>query len=92
MADNGSSAFVQRQRLLAMCGWETRVMPFSVGGAHASAAADASASGGNSSSQQPAGSENNCTGQSVATGQQVRDKARWVPGSTLGENLLPTKV
>ena len=31
IAAGGAPAFAQRQRLLALCGWETRVMPFAVG-------------------------------------------------------------
>ncbi len=56
LADSSTPAFAQRQRLLALCGWETRVMPFAVGKAPAPAPASAGvlASGGDSSIQQPA--------------------------------------
>ena len=54
LADSGTPAFVQRQRLLALCGWETRVMPFAIGKAPAPAGAGVSASGGDYSTQQPA--------------------------------------
>ncbi len=43
IAASGAAAFAQRQRLLALCGWETRVMPFAVGEGHSTAPSEAAA-------------------------------------------------
>ena len=43
IAASSTPAFAQRQRLLALCGWETRVMPFAVGEGRGAAAFKAAA-------------------------------------------------
>ena len=59
----GTPAFAQRQRLLALCGWETRVMPFAVG------EGGGAASSGTTSSPEPAGHANGDTSAAAATPQ-----------------------